>query len=59
MALAYDADRLTRDIDAAVIEGHGPLLGEVRALARERAWPTTWLNEQATSYMPPVPDRHS
>ena len=59
MALAYGADRLTRDIDAAVIEGHGPLLAEVRAVARERAWPTTWLNEQATSYMSPVPDRQS
>lgn len=59
MVLAYGADRLTRDIDAAVIEGHGPLLEEVRALARERAWPTTWLNEQATAYMPPVPDSDS
>ena len=28
-------------------------------MARERVWPTTWLNEQVTSYMPPVPDRHS
>ena len=59
MVLAYGADRLTRDIDAAVIEGHGPLLEEVRGVARERGWPTTWLNEQATSYMPPVADRHS
>ena len=59
MALAYEADRLTRDIDAAIVEGHGPLLEEVRAVARERAWPTTWLNEQATAYMPPAPDRHS
>ena len=55
MALAYEADRLTRDIDAAIVEGHGPLLEEVRAVARERAWPTTWLNEQATAYMPPAP----
>ena len=59
MVLAHGADRLTRDIDAAVIEGHGPLLEEVRAVARERAWPSTWLNEQATSYLPPAPDRHS
>ena len=59
MVLAYGADRSTRDIDAAVIEGHGPLLEEVRVVARERGWPTTWLNEQATAYMPPAPDRHS
>ena len=59
MAFAYDADHLTRDIDAVISHGHGPLMAEVRAMARERRWPTTWLNEQATFYMPPVADRHS
>ena len=59
MALAYDADRLTRDIDAAITHGHGAVIDAVRAVARERGWPTTWLNEQATAYMPTVPDRHS
>ena len=59
MVLAYGADRSTRDIDAAVVEGHGPLMEEVRAVARERGWPTTWLNEQATGYMPAGPDPDS
>ena len=58
MALAYDADRLTRDIDAAITHGHGALMEEVRCIARARRWPTTWLNEQASFYMPPAPDRH-
>ena len=59
MAFAHNADRLTRDIDAAISQGHGALMEEVRAVARSRGWPTTWLNEQATAYMPPTEDRHS
>ena len=31
----------------------------VRAVAAARGWPSTWLNEQATTYMPQIPDRHS
>ena len=58
MALAYDSDKLTRDIDAAIIEGHGPVIEAVRDMARARGWPSTWLNEQATPYMPTTPDRH-
>jgi len=59
MALAYDAERLTRDIDAAITHGHNAVIEAVRAIARARGWPTTWLNEQATGYMPQIPDRHS
>ena len=58
MALAYDSEKLTRDIDASIIEGHGPVMEGVRDIARARKWPSTWLNEQATPYMPTVPDRH-
>ena len=59
MALAYDADRLTRDIDAAITHGHNAVIDAVRAVARARGWPSTWLNEQATTYMPQIPDRPS
>lgn len=59
MALAYDSDKLTRDIDAAIVEGHGAVIRAVREIAFSREWPTTWLNEQATPYMPTVPDRHA
>lgn len=58
MALAGDADKLTRDIDAAILEGHGAVIEAVREIALLRRWPSTWLNEQATSYMPAVADRH-
>lgn len=59
MALSYDSDKLTRDIDAAIIEGHDPVMEAVQEMARFRGWPTTWLNEQATPYMPVAPDHHA
>ena len=48
-----------RDIDAAIIDGHGSVIRAVQEIARARGWPTTWLNEQATPYMPPAPDHHA
>lgn len=58
MAMAHDTEKHTRDIDAAILEGHGAVITAVREIARERHWPSTWLNEQATGYMPAVPDPH-
>ena len=59
MALAYDGDRVTRDIDALILEGHGPLTEAVRTVARQRGLPDSWLNEQASSYLPTDDDRRS
>jgi predicted nucleotidyltransferase len=56
MALTYDAERATRDIDAVVEEGHGALMDAVVTVARRHGWPTTWLNEQAAAYVPAHPD---
>lgn len=50
MALAYDARRATRDIDA-VFQPHGAVLEEARAVATELGLPSWWLNEQASSYV--------
>ena len=36
MALAYDAERLTRDIDAAITHGHSAVMDAVRVVARDR-----------------------
>jgi hypothetical protein len=47
MALAYDARRSTRDIDA-VFEPHGIVLDEARNVAKELGLPSWWLNEQAS-----------
>lgn len=50
MALAYDARRATRDIDA-VFEPHGVVVEEAWAVADELGWPRWWLNEQASAYV--------
>lgn len=59
IALAYDGDRVTRDIDALILEGHGPLTEAVRAVGRRRGLPDSWLNEQASSFLPADVDRRS
>jgi hypothetical protein len=62
MALAYDARRATRDIDA-VFQPHGVVLEEAHAVAVDLGLPKWWLNEQASAYCAeifpeePVPDR--
>jgi predicted nucleotidyltransferase len=50
MALAYDARRATRDIDA-VFQPHGIVVDEARAVADELGLPRWWLNEQASAYV--------
>jgi len=55
MALAYDARRATRDIDA-VFEPHGIVVDEVHEVAAELGLPPWWLNEQASVYVAPGGD---
>lgn len=55
MALAYDARRATRDIDA-VFKPHGIVLQEARGVADELGLPGWWLNEQASAYVAPGGD---
>ncbi len=50
MAMAYDARRATREIDA-VFKPHGVVVEEARAVAIELGLPHWWLNEQASSYV--------
>ncbi len=50
MALAYDANRVTRDVDAVFVP-HGLVLDEAGQVARELGLPPWWLNEQASVYI--------
>src|SRR5208283_3240902 len=50
MALAYDAARVTRDVDA-VFKPHGIVLEEVKNVADDLGLPHWWLNEQASVYI--------
>ena len=56
MTLAFRRDRTTHDVDARVDSGHSALTDAVREIARERRMPESWLNEQATSFIPQKPD---
>ena len=47
MALAYDAARVTRDVDA-VFKPHGIVLEEARKVADDLGLPYWWLNEPAS-----------
>jgi predicted nucleotidyltransferase len=55
MALAFDARRATRDIDALFVP-HGIVLEEAREVAKEFGLPHWWLNEQASAYVAPGGD---
>lgn len=50
IALAYDATRVTRDVDAMFVP-HGVVVEESRAVAQELCLPPWWLNEQASIYV--------
>ncbi|AWS44900.1 DUF6036 family nucleotidyltransferase [Streptosporangium sp. 'caverna'] len=50
MALAYDAVRVTRDVDALFVP-HGVVLEEARRVAEDLDLPPWWLNEQASVYI--------
>ena len=50
MALAYDADRVTRDVDATFLP-HGIVLEEARNVAEAMGLPPWRLNDQASAYV--------
>lgn len=57
MAMAYDSDRFTHDIDGVILDSHTVVTRAVHEVARRRGLPTYWLNEQASSYLPRGQDR--
>lgn len=50
MALAYDAQRVTRDVDAVFVP-HGIVHEEAMRVADDLGLPRWWLNEQASVYV--------
>jgi Nucleotidyltransferase of unknown function (DUF6036) len=50
MALAYDAARVTRDVDA-LFKPHGIVHEEATRVADDLGLPRWWLNEQASTYI--------
>jgi len=58
MALAYDARRATRDIDA-IFEPHGIVLEEAKKVAQALRLAPWWLNDQASAYISTKKDEKS
>lgn len=57
MALAgYTQNRITKDVDAHIREGHGQVIEAVRKVGRRHGLPGSWLNEQATPYLSRLAD---
>ena len=52
MTLAFARERSTHDIAARIDSAHAAVTEAVRDIARERQLPGSWLNEQATSFLP-------
>ena len=52
----YGDNRVSQDIDGLITVGHGQVVAAVREVAQRRGLPSSWLNEQATVYMPEAPD---
>ena len=59
IALAFRDSRRTYDLDALILEGHGPVTEAARRVGRKRGWPDRWLNEEATSFPPKSPDHRA
>lgn len=55
MVMAYKARPATRDIDA-VFEPDTEVLEAAQEVARERGWPRSWLNNQASGFVSRRPD---
>ena len=53
MSLAFARERTTRDVDARIDTGHSRLTEAVRKLGRKYGLGDTWLNDQATTAIPP------
>ena len=57
MAMAYDSERFTHDIDAVILDNHGAVASAVHEVAERRGLPTSWLNEQGSASVPKREDR--
>jgi Nucleotidyltransferase of unknown function (DUF6036) len=56
MVTEYDARDSTADIDAFDFTPHGAVERAVALVADEMGLPRSWLNQQASTFVPPAPD---
>lgn len=51
MALHFDVDRVTRDVDGLITEGHGTVMEAAQRVATHLSLPRGWLNEGVSIYL--------
>ena len=56
VSLSFDRNRVTGDLDVHVREEHGAVQDAILKIARQRDWPTTWMNERGTQKLPRTAD---
>lgn len=56
MALGYNSERYTVDVDALVLDGYDYLIKAVNEVAQRRGLLTSWFNEQAVPFISNVRD---
>lgn len=56
MTLGYSRERSTHDVDARIERGHGAVTDAARDIGRRHGLGDSWLNKQATHYMPRASD---
>lgn len=59
IALAYERERTTLDIDVRVDAGHRALEEAIREIAQEHGLPQRWLNDQSRGFIPERDDPRS
>ena len=59
LALAYERERTTEDIDVRVDAGHEALETAIHEIAQEHDLPERWLNDQARGFIPEGDDARS
>ena len=59
MTLSFSRERSTHDVDARIEHGHGAVTDAAREIGRTHGLGDSWLNEQATFYMPQAKDHRA
>lgn len=56
MVIVYEVEKVTRDVDGVILEGHGAVTDAAHRVAAELHLPRGWLNEGVSVYLSTQPD---
>lgn len=55
MAMAFQPERMTRDIDAVIVKNHDPVLECAKEVAKDFGWNPQWLNDRVAQLVRIIP----